>query len=157
MTTIRLAVAQSKTLSSTSATLSALSETASAAAGQSVDLILFPEAYLGGYPRGADFGSAVGTRRADGREQFLNYFKEAIDLGDGPVEGGEKWVKREGGVRGDGTREELERISRESGIFLVVGVVERAGGSLYCSVVYVEPRRGCIGKRRKVMPVSLQL
>lgn len=57
--------------------------------------------------------------------------------------------------RGDGTREMLERIARESGVFVVTGVVERAGGSLYCAVVYVDPVRGVLGKRRKVMPVSL--
>lgn len=57
--------------------------------------------------------------------------------------------------RGDGTREVLEEVARETGVFLVVGVVERAGGSLYCGVVYVCPREGCLGKRRKVMPVSL--
>lgn len=57
--------------------------------------------------------------------------------------------------RGDGTRETLERIARESGVFVVTGVVERAGGSLYCAVVYVDPVRGVLGKRRKVMPVSL--
>jgi len=59
----------------------------------------------------------------------------------------------EGGKRGDGTRERLEEAARESGVFLVVGVVERAGGSLYCAVVYVCPREGMRGKRRKVMPV----
>ena len=140
--TIRLAAAQVRTLKSTSATLSALEATATEAAHQDVDLLLFPEAYLGGYPRGASFGAAVGARDPSGKEQFLNYFKDAIDLGDGPLEGGEKWVRRDGGVRGDGTREELERISKETGVFLVVGVVERAGGTLYCSVVYVDPKNG---------------
>lgn len=57
--------------------------------------------------------------------------------------------------RGDGTREELEDVARETGVVIVVGVIEKAGGSLYCSVVYVEPARGVIGKRRKVMPVRL--
>lgn len=59
--------------------------------------------------------------------------------------------------RGDGTREELEAIARGAGVFLVVGAVERVGGSLYCAVVYVCPREGCLGKRRKVMPVSRRL
>jgi len=48
---------------------------------------------------------------------------------------------------------ELERISRETGVFIVVGVVERCAGTLYCAVVYVCPRLGMVGKRRKVMPV----
>lgn len=56
--------------------------------------------------------------------------------------------------RGDGTREVLERVAGETGVFLVVGVVEKAGGSLYCAVVFVDPARGVLGKRRKVMPVS---
>lgn len=55
--------------------------------------------------------------------------------------------------RGDGTREELERIARETGVFIVAGLIEKAGGSMYCSAVYVCPKLGIIGKRRKVMPV----
>jgi nitrilase len=166
---LRLAVSQSHTLPTLSATLQALRHTTKLAAAQSVSLLLFPEAYLGGYPRGAAFGATVGGRSDDGREQFLQYFRGAVDLGDTPGKGGgDEWVERKlplpvatqangrgRGIRGDGTREELERVARETGVFLVVGVVERAGGSLYCSVVYVDRERGCVGKRRKVMPVSL--
>jgi len=92
----------------------------------------------------------------------LRYFKDAVDLGDTPEGAGRRWVDRElevprgGGLRGDGTREELERISRETGVFIVTGVVERCAGTLYCGVVYVCPRLGVLGKRRKVMPVCLE-
>ena len=80
-------------------------------------------------------------------------------MGDTPEGAGQAWVDRElekprDGVRGDGTREELERIAKETGVFLVVGVVERCAGTLYCGVVYVCPKLGVVGKRRKVMPVS---
>ncbi|KLU85619.1 nitrilase 2 [Magnaporthiopsis poae ATCC 64411] len=40
------------------------------------------------------------------------------------------------------------------GVFLIVGCIERAGGSLYCAAVYVCPKLGMIGKRRKVMPTG---
>ncbi|TVY48321.1 Nitrilase [Lachnellula occidentalis] len=157
--TLRLAVSQSHTLTTTSATLSALEATVKRARQQDVDLILFPEAYLGGYPRTATFGAAVGARRPEGREQFLQYYKDAVDLGDTPEGAGQAWIentleKPKTGVRGDGTREELERIARESGVFVITGVVERCAGTLYCAVVYVCPVEGVMGKRRKVMPTG---
>ena len=158
--TLRLAVSQSHTRATTRGTLSALEIEVQNARRRCIDLILFPEAYLGGYPRTATFGSAVGARRDEGREQFLNYFKDAVDLGDTPEGAGTRWVDRElekpddGGVRGDGTREEVERIARENGVFVVTGVVERCGGTLYCAVIYVCPELGVLGKRRKVMPVG---
>jgi nitrilase len=56
--------------------------------------------------------------------------------------------------RGDGVREELERIARETGVFVVTGLVERCAGTLYCAVVFVCPKLGVLGKRRKVMPTG---
>ncbi|KAN0107871.1 carbon-nitrogen hydrolase [Hyaloscypha variabilis] len=159
--TLRLAISQSHTLSTTALTLQALERTVQRAKSQSIDLILFPEAYLGGYPRTATFGCAVGARDPAGRDQFLRYFKDAVDLGDTPEGSGRAWVERtldtlREGLRGDGTREELERIAKETGVFLVVGMVERCAGTLYCGVVYVCPRLGCVGKRRKVMPTGTE-
>ncbi|KAK1496174.1 carbon-nitrogen hydrolase [Colletotrichum tamarilloi] len=168
MPPIRLATASPATAATTSQTLSDISALASRASSSGADLLLLPEAYLGaGYPRGASFGSKIGSRAPEGRDEFLAYFNAAVDLGDtvgdAGAGGGDKWVKKQlpaqhaAGAkveRGDGSREELEKIAAQTGVFLVVGCIERAGGSLYCSVVYVCPKLGMIGKRRKVMPVG---
>ncbi|KAL8288477.1 hypothetical protein RB597_000540 [Gaeumannomyces tritici] len=176
--TIRLGTASPATQATTAETLALLERVAFRAAGLGVDILLLPEAFIGGYPRGSTFGCAIGGRSADGREEFRRYFRAAVDLGDtvGPAGAGagSAWVRRElepdrddsssssgpcdgnappGVNRGDGTRERLEEIARRTGVFIVIGCIERAGGSLYCAAVYVCPKLGMIGKRRKVMPL----
>ncbi|KAH8179175.1 carbon-nitrogen hydrolase domain-containing protein [Sarocladium implicatum] len=161
--TIRLGTASPATQATTAATLAQINSIASRAAAAHADFLLLPEAYIGGYPRGTAFGCVIGDRSAEGREEYAQYFEQSVDLGDTVGNGagaGEKWVKRQLGAedeqRGDGTREELERIARDTGVFIVVGCIERAGGSLYCSAVYVCPKEGMIGKRRKVMPTGTE-
>ncbi|KAK5095905.1 hypothetical protein LTR70_003224 [Exophiala xenobiotica] len=157
---LKLAVSQSYTLDSQQATLQAVKQTAQSAAQRGVDILLFPEAYLGGYPRTCSFGAAIGSRTTEGREQFLQYFKNSIDLGDTYIGAGDAWLKKElpvneeTGRRGDGTRETLEDVARSTGLFIVTGVVERAGGSLFCAALYVDPKKGVVGKRRKLMPTG---
>ncbi|KAK6955692.1 hypothetical protein Daesc_003335 [Daldinia eschscholtzii] len=111
---IRLATASPGTQATTKETLAQLQHMARRAAAKRADILLLPEAYLGGYPRGSDFGCKIGSRTAEGREDYLRYFKSAVDLGDtvgdGGAGAGEAWVKRQlsvdnvaavgGGVKG---------------------------------------------------------
>jgi nitrilase len=157
--TLKIASAQCRTLDTTADTLKQLEAKVYEAARAGVDLILFPEAYFGGYPRGATFGVKIGERGLEGYEQYLKYFQGAVDLGDTPQGGGDDWIRRrlptgDKEHRGDGVREELERIAEDTGVFIVTGVIERSGGTLYCSVVSVDPRKGVVGKRRKVLPTG---
>ena len=134
---IRLATASPGTQATTAETLVQLRDVARRAGAQGADVLLLPEAYLGGYPRGADFGCRVGARDPAGRDAFLDYFRAAVDLGDvvgdGSAGAGDAWVRRElpappsssaegeekgekkVAVRGDGTREEIEIIARATG------------------------------------------
>lgn len=128
-----LAVAQATSKPTLAETLDALASITHDAAKQNVNLLLFPEAYLGGYPRGSSFDAVVGSRTSASRKEFLAYARSAVDLGDVSHDGA-------GGVYtnpGDGTRERLEEIARKEGVFLAVGCIERVGGTLYCGVLYV--------------------
>lgn len=153
MAPITLTVAQYATRSTRAETLSLLRDVVTEATNSSpkTTLILFPEVFLGSYPRGTTFGSVIGARAPEGRDEYHAYWREAVDLGDTHPEGLGEYTHA-----GDGTREELEQIARESGVWIAVGLLEKAKGcgTLWCSVVTVSPVDGVVGKRRKVMPVS---
>jgi nitrilase len=105
------------------------------AAGKGARLVLFPEAFLSAYPRGLDFGAVIGARSEEGREDYRRYWESSVDV-PGPV------VER------------LGQTARNHRIYLVIGVVERDGGTLYCSVLFFAPDGGFLGKHRKVMPTG---
>jgi nitrilase len=115
--------------------LDKLADLASTARRRGARLALFPEAFIGGYPRGLGFGAVVGARTPEGREQFRQYFEAAIEV-PGPA------------------MDRLGAIARENGMYLVVGVIEREGGTLYCSVVFLDDTGRLIGKHRKLMPTA---
>ncbi len=138
MSPIKAAVVQAApVLFDTPKTLSKLAELAREAAGKGAELVVFPEAFVGGYPKGLDFGARLGMRSPEGREEFRRYFESAIDL-PGP----------------EASR--LGEIARDNGIHLVVGVIERDGGTLYCTAVTYAPSGKLISKHRKLMPTALE-
>lgn len=50
------------------------------AASNGSELVVFPEAFIGGYPRGFRFGIAVGIHNEDGRDEFRKYHASAIHV-----------------------------------------------------------------------------
>ena len=105
------------------------------AAANGARLAVFPEALIGGYPKGASFGAPIGMRRPEGRDAFARYHAAAIDL-DGPEVAC------------------LAEACAETGVFAVVGVIERDGATLYCTVLYLDGAKGLVGKHRKLMPTA---
>ncbi|GMP53673.1 hypothetical protein CsSME_00019070 [Camellia sinensis var. sinensis] len=53
---------------------------ASTAASFGSQLVMFPEAFVGGYPRGSNFGVTIGNCTAKGKEEFRKYHAAAIDV-----------------------------------------------------------------------------
>jgi nitrilase len=101
------------------------------------ELAVFPEAFIGGYPKGADFHIFIGARTPEGRAEYEAYWRNAID------------------VPGPETKL-LGEAARRAGIFAVVGVIERDGGTLYCTVVFFGPDGALLGKHRKTMPTAAE-
>jgi nitrilase len=100
-------------------------------------LALFPEAFVSAYPRGLGFGAVVGSRTPAGREQFRIYWESAIEV-PGPE------VDR------------LATIARSNRTHLVIGVIERGGGTLYCTVLFFAPDGRYLGKHRKLVPTAAE-
>ncbi|GAA0210320.1 nitrilase [Brevundimonas nasdae] len=107
------------------------------AAAAGARLIVFPEAFLGGYPKGASFGTPVGMRKPEGRADYQRYYQGAVDL-DGPE-----------------VAAVVEAVA-ETEAFVVMGVIERDGGTLYCTALFFDGARGLIAKHRKLMPTGAE-
>ena len=50
------------------------------AASKGSELVVFPEAFIGGYPRGFRFGLGVGVHNEEGRDEFRKYHASAIKV-----------------------------------------------------------------------------
>ena len=116
-------------------TLDKVARLAQEAAAQGAQLAVFPEAFISAYPRGLDFGATIGNRTAAGREDFRRYWESAIEV-PGPA------VER------------LGRIAAANRLYLVMGVIERDGYTLYCTVLFFEATGRYLGKHRKLMPTA---
>ena len=102
---------------------------------RSAKVVVFPEAFVGGYLKGADFSTVVGLRRPETREEYLSYHSRAI-LVPGPETA------------------RLGAAVRDAGLYLTIGVIEREGGTLYCCALFFGPDGALLGKHRKTMPTA---
>ena len=109
----------------------------SGAAAMGAELAVFPEAFISGYPKGLDFGCRVGTRSPEGREDFRRYRASAVEV-PGPY------------------TETLAKAAHENNIYFVIGVIERDGGTLYCTALFFSPEGKLMGKHRKLMPTAME-
>ena len=100
-------------------------------------LVVFPEAFLGGYPKGHHFGAPVGSRSDEGRDWFQRYHQSAITI-PGPE------------------TDTLSTLALEHKTTIIIGVIERDGCTLYCTALCFNATGKLVGKRRKLMPTAAE-
>ena len=108
------------------------------AARNGARLVLFPEAFIPGYPRGLSFGAVVGSRSSAGRALFRRYAENAVSV-PGPE------------------ADLLAATARELDIHLAVGVIERdpvTAGTLYCTLLVWGPDGELLNHHRKLKPTA---
>ncbi len=101
--------------------------------------VLFPEAFITGYPRGLTFGSTVGDRSPDGRKLWQEYWDNAID------------------VPGPATAL-IGAAARKAKVHVAIGVIERhsafSRGTLFCTVLFFDADGTLLGVHRKLRPTG---
>src|SRR5215813_8475498 len=107
------------------------------AASAGAKVIVFPEAFIPGYPKGLNYGLVVGARDADGREEFRLYLDAAIEI-PGPQ------------------TQRLGEAAAAHDAYVVIGVIEREHGTCYCTALFFSPEGQLLGKHRKLMPTALE-
>ncbi|WP_282050864.1 carbon-nitrogen hydrolase family protein [Maribacter aquivivus] len=106
-------------------------------ARQGCELIVFPESFIPGYPRGFSFGAVVGSRTEEGRKIYTEYHKNSLD-----IEGEEL--------------QRLVKLAKTEKVYLVIGITEKQSnnGILFCSMLYISPTDGFLGVHRKIKPTG---
>jgi len=136
MKPVRAAVVQnSAVVFNREATLEKVARLVKDAKREGAELVVFPEAFVSAYPKGLNFGAAIGSRTQEGREDFRRYFDSAVE------------------VPGLATKF-LAQVAGDHAIHLVIGVIERDGGTLYCTVLFFSADGKYLGKHRKLMPTA---
>ena len=76
-------------------------------------------------------------RTPEGRDMFRRYFESAIEV-PGPA------------------TERIGKAAKAAGMHLVVGVIERDGGTLHCTALFFAADGTLMGKHRKLMPTAME-
>lgn len=108
-------------------------------AKEGCQLIVFPESFIPGYPRGFSFGAKIGSRTKEGRNLYSEYYNNSIDIESTDL-------KR------------LEKLAKSENLYLVIGITEKQDttGSLHCSMLYISPTDGLLGVHRKIKPTGTE-
>jgi len=107
------------------------------AADQGASLVVFPEAFISGYP---DWVWVLPpAKKAIINELYRELLDSAVTIPD-------EWIER------------LSKAAKKSGVYVTIGVNERnteaSDASLFNSLLYIGPDGGLLGKHRKLIPTG---
>ncbi len=135
MTTVRVAAVQAApAFLDLPGTLERLDNWARRAAGDGARIIAFPETWLPGYPAWMDSSPGAALwNDAGGKALFQRLSDNAVEV-PGPA------------------TERIAALAAELGVTIVVGVHERAGRSLYNTLLFFGPDGALLNHHRKLVP-----
>ena len=132
MTVLRVAAVQAApVLMDREATLARAAELTRSAADDGAELVVFPEAFVPGPPMWIDT-----ARIWDGDDEWYGLLADQAVVVPSPA------------------TEKLGDMAREAGVWLVVGVNERDGGTIYNTLLYFAPDGSLADTHRKLMPTG---
>ncbi len=107
------------------------------AADEGVELVAFGETFLGGYPLWIGLTDGARFDNADQKRAFAAYLDAAVEIGGPEIA-------------------TITEAARDRGVFTYLGVAERGTGTgrgtVYCTLVAIDPERGVVSTHRKLMP-----
>jgi nitrilase len=132
MNSLRVAAVQAApVLMDRGATIDRVAALTRTAANDGAELVVFPEAFVPGPPVWIDT-----ARIWDGDDAWYAMLADQAVVVPGP------------------STDSLGGIAREAGVWLVVGINERQGGTIYSTLLYCAPDGMLVEKHRKLMPTG---
>lgn len=111
------------------------------ASAQGVQLLVFPETFLSGYPFWVMLGGGGQFGDPEYARAYGAYLEAAVEL-NGPQLG------------------EISEAVRDLGVFTFLGTSERGTssgrGTVYCTLVAIDPAKGIVGAHRKLNPTHTE-
>ncbi|MEW2386622.1 carbon-nitrogen hydrolase family protein [Micromonospora sp. NPDC047707] len=103
------------------------------AAAAEVDLIAFPETFLSGYPFWVKHTDGAKFNDPQQKQAYAAYLEAAVELDGRPLR-------------------LITEAVRDLGVFAYLGITERVGGTVYCTLLAISPQAGLVSAHRKLMP-----
>jgi predicted amidohydrolase len=131
---IAAAVQASPVFLNKSKTISKVIKLIGEASKNGAEIVVFPEAFIPTYPFWPkDIGTALGRKLI--LDAYTELFKNSVDVP------GQDIAK-------------IGNAAKKSGVYVVIGVNEREGGTLYNTILYFGKDGTLIGKHRKLMSID---